>query len=110
VTNAGGTAPWPSKRAFTAGDGWVSVAVEWAPAGSPPGPATALFDHAERLQLGRELWPGETEVEDLVVAARRDGRVLAPGRYRLTIGLVQDGFSYFADHGDAPVVLDVIVR
>ncbi|HEY2429558.1 MAG TPA: hypothetical protein VGI06_11560, partial [Acidimicrobiales bacterium] len=110
VTNRGRGAPWPSQRGFTSGDGWVSIVAAWTPAGETTPPLTALSGPAQRYQLARELWPSETVVETLSVQASIAGRPLAPGRYQLTVGLVQDGVSYFVAHRDPPLRLLVDVR
>jgi len=110
VTNRGRGAPWPSQRGFTAGDGWVSLAVAWTPIGAPAPPLATLSAGAARFELARELWPGETVDQTLAISARAGGRPLAPGRYQVTVGLVQDGESYFAAHDDQPLHLFVDVR
>jgi hypothetical protein len=110
VTNAGRGAPWPSQRGFTAGHGWVSLAVALSRAGSPAAPVSSLLGASHREQLVRELWPGETTAEQVrVTATDAHGRALPPGRYEVTIGLVQEGEAYFADHGDPPLRLAVQV-
>jgi len=110
VTNRGRTAPWPSRRGFVSGDGWVSLAVAWAPAGAPVVPIPTLMGSAARYQLDRELWPGETDDVAVALGVGPSGHPLAPGTYRVTVALVQEGFSFFATRGDAPLEFTVTVR
>jgi hypothetical protein len=100
VANRGRGGPWPSKRGFTAGDGWVSIAVGWSRVGSAPPSRASPLVGAARFQLLEPLWPGEHQTVALTPRAAIAGRPLAPGVYQVTVGLVQEGFSYFGDHGD----------
>jgi hypothetical protein len=111
VSNRGKGAPWLSERSFPAAatKGWVSVVAVLIPIGPTVAPASVLFAGAVRSQLPRELWPGETDIQT-VTLDQVGGSPLAAGRYQLTLGLVQEGYSYFAQRGDPPVRLDLVVK
>jgi hypothetical protein len=89
------TSPWPSRYGFTEGDGWVRLAVVWVARSNPLAPlAEASAD------LPRTMFPGETLDVRIHLSARDvNGVPLPPGSYFVRIGLVQEGFSFFADKG-----------
>jgi len=106
VSNVGTGSPWPSSGGFTSGSGWVSIATAWRPVGTPPGSFSHLLATGVRTEFSEPLWPGESEIQAIKLkAVSAAGVPLPPGRYDVTIGLVQEGLTFFAAHGDRPVVL-----
>ncbi|HEX9506297.1 MAG TPA: hypothetical protein VGA62_09865, partial [Acidimicrobiia bacterium] len=104
VTHNGTSGPWPSRLSFVGGLGWVRLAVVWVPSSGSTAPVAQ-----QSADLPGMVFPGETV--DSIIALRAigdDGRPLPPGEYLVRIGLVQDGFSFFADKGDQ--TLDVAVK
>jgi len=108
VGHRGTGAPWLPAGARDDPRGAVRLAVRWFLAGRLAADG--------RVELPRALLPGETIEVVVPLAARRgvggagDGSPLAPGRYTLEVGLVQELVQWFADAGDRPLRRDVEVR
>ena len=114
IANVGTGSPWPSRRGFvldrTTTTGWVSVASAWRPAGTPLGSPSRALATGARSDLAQPLWPGDQVSQPITIKADdATGQPLAPGRYEVTIGLVQEGIDFFAGRGDPPVELQVDV-
>lgn len=105
VTNRGTGAPWPARSGFSSGDGWVRLAVVWVARSNPLVPVGE-----SSADLPRTLFPGDTaDVMLHLVPKALNGGPLPPGNYAVRVGLVQDGFTYFTDHGDQTLDLAVTI-
>lgn len=113
VHHVGTGAPWPTRYGLAGTQhGWVALAVGWERAETPPRPVADVLARAARRDLSVPLWPGESLVESLrIPTTDADGSVLTPGRYRLTVGLVQEAVGFFsaAPWSNAPLRLEVDV-
>ena len=112
VAHQGGGAPWPAAAALHTGAATfaVQVAIRWYPAADPlgnPGDPKACpsgfggpVAHScpRPVDLPQTLLPGaRTTIPIRLEAKDSSGRPLAPGAYRVQIGLLQQGVGSFAD-------------
>ena len=106
VTHTGRGTPWVPIGIADSPLGTVRLGARWF----PPGAELPVEPGGFRGDLPRLLRPGEAAEADITVAARgAGGTPLEPGRYELEIGLLQEGFHWFAETGDRPLRLAVEV-
>jgi hypothetical protein len=104
VSNVGAASPWPCGAAIGRDQASVRVGARWFD-------QDAVGVTESRAELPATLMPGQAARVDLRLVARdAHGAALPPGTYDVTVGLVQEGVSWFADHGDGVLNLQVVVR
>ena len=104
LTHAGRGAPWLPIGVAAAPLGSIRLGARWF----RPGAVHAVEPGGFRGDLPRVLRPGESaEAEITVTAVGNGGKPLEPGRYELEIGLLQEGFQWFAETGDQPLRIPV---
>ncbi len=103
VGHVGDASPWPDAASHTA-DGVVRLGARWL---DGPGPRRGAEARAE---LPEWMVPGdEVRATIRLKAVDGDGRPLAPGRYRVGVDLVQEGFAWFVAPGRERLQLTVVV-
>jgi hypothetical protein len=102
VIHAGRGQGWPSDAEWPL-PGVVRVGARWYD-------GDTVIRNDERAPLPAPMWPGDEHVVLLVLRALdAEGQALAPGRYTVGVDMVQEGFTWFADEGTEPLLLDVVV-
>lgn len=101
--HAGQGSPWPDRFSF-ARPGRVRLGSRSIGGGRGPAPL------AYPTELPRWIVPGETfTAEAAIRALDSNGRPLPPGRYRIGIDLVQEGYGWFTEPGRKTLELTVVV-
>lgn len=107
VTNAGNE-PWPTPCETGQTPGTVQLGILWFPQNSANRSLSAVAAES-RAALPYALAPGNAITLTAVLAPiKQNGARLPPGDYEVWIGPVQEGVSWFFQHGDD--VLKVPVR
>ena len=102
VTHAGVGSPWPALRNTGTGRGSVRVGLIWH-----------LADRSIEIKadLPDLMYPGDgATVPILIDVPEVNGSPVPAGRYRGEIGLVQEGFTWFYEQGDATVPVEIVVQ
>jgi hypothetical protein len=103
VSHVGEASPWPDAASHTA-NGVVRLGARWH-----DGPGSRRGAEA-RAELPEWMVPGdEVRATIRLKAVDGDGRALAPGRYRVGVDLVQEGFTWFVAPGRERLQLTVVV-
>ncbi len=104
VTNAG-EMPWASTRERGGISGSVRLGARWY-----VGDAAGQCVGESRADLPFGLYPGESApVAFRLLPAKIGGGFLPPGRYRVAIGLLQEGVQWFSASGDKTLHYEVEV-
>lgn len=104
VTHKGSGSPWPALFTTPEPRGVVRLHATWFDerGGSHPGAVA---------ELPKFVYPGETVPAAIQLSAvLPSGHRLSPGRYRVRIALIQEGFGFFIERGDEGLTLDVMVQ
>ncbi|MFN7955453.1 MAG: hypothetical protein U0610_27260 [bacterium] len=100
VTHLGGDSPWLSAAELGDVELAVRVGVRWFDASGGGRPVAEAH-----LDLPHALLPGERV--DITVPLPGDGVRLPPGRYRVVVGLLQEGVRWFRDVRDGVLEADL---
>ena len=101
-----GSVVWPSIAELGSVTGAVQIGLRWYRADAP---GTIVGDN--RWAMSISLYPGDqTRVRVPLVPRGLTGRRLPAGDYDVRIGMVREGYAWFADDGDTLLRLPVKVR